>query len=137
VTHLFSNQLHLATQNTIIFARRGNKTKQHALRAAVEKGIQNFRKKYSGATLTKVDIDTKQSAQEIVLQAADYVLWAVQRAFEKGEMRYFNYMRDKIEIVWDLYDIEKFKQRQMDNKESTIYDRRKNPFDIKKASPLS
>lgn len=139
VGHLFSRQLHLATENTIIFARRGNKTRQHALRTAVEAGTQKFRDKYKGAAVTKVNIDTSQPAQEPVLQAIDYVLWAVQRAFERSEMRFFEYMRDKIELVWDVYDFKKLKQMQKskDKGLSVIYDRTKNPFDIKKVSPLS
>lgn len=104
VSHLFSRQLHLSTDNTIIFSRRGNKTRQHALRAAVERGTEKFRQKYKNAADTKVHIETNQSQQEPALQAADYVLWAVQRAFEKGEMRYYEYMRQKIELVWDVYD---------------------------------
>jgi hypothetical protein len=132
VSRLFTNQLHLAQENTIIFARRGNKAKQHALRAAVETGVEKFRSKYSGANITKINIETSQPLQEPVLQAADYVLWAVQRAFERSEMRYFDYMREKIEMIWDLFDYQKVKQGG-----STVYDRKKNPFSIEKASPLS
>lgn len=132
VSRLFSQQLHLSNSNTIIFARRGNKTKQHALRTAVQEGVAAFQEKYMHASVTKVDIETNQPAQEPVLQAIDYVLWAVQRAFERGEMRYFEYMRDKIELVWDIYD-----QKKEKDSGAAIYDRRKNPFDMKKASPLS
>jgi hypothetical protein len=132
ISRLFSAQLHLAHQNTITFARRGTKARQHSLRAAVESGVKKFRSKYASAMVTNVEIETRQPAQESVLQAVDYVLWAVQRAFEKGEMRYFEFMRDKIELVWDIYDIHKIGQ-----KESSVYDRKRNPFDIKKASSLS
>ena len=138
VSHLFSRQLHLATENTIIFARRGDKARQHALRAAVETGTEKFKQKYKNATATTVHIETSQSQQEPALQAADYVLWSVQRAFEKGEMRYFEYMREKIELVWDVYDFKKMTAiRKKTAKGSVIYDRKTNPFDIKKASPLS
>lgn len=135
VSRLFSRALHLAHENTIVFARRGNKAKQHSLRTAVQSGTDKFRKKFQGSTVTTVNIETSQPAQEPALQAVDYALWSVQRAFEKGEMRYFEYMRDKIELLWDLHDIEKIKLR--DPKQTTIYDRRRNTFDIKKASPLS
>jgi len=40
-------------------------------------------------------------------------------------------MRDKIEMVFDIYDYEVKKNS------SNYYDRSKNPFDIKKASSLS
>ena len=34
--------------------------------------------------------------------------WIVQRAFIKGEMRYFNYLKEKISLVFDIYDFEKY-----------------------------
>lgn len=34
-------------------------------------------------------------------------------------------------MVWDVFDFEKYT-----SKEGSIYDRKRNPFDIKKASPL-
>ena len=39
-----------------------------------------------------------------LLNVADYFCWAIQRVFEKGEMRYYNYLREKISLVVDLYD---------------------------------
>lgn len=138
VSNLFSRQLHLSKENTIVFARRGNKTRQHSLRAAVERGAEKFRQRYKTAESTIVHVETNQSQQEPALQAADYVLWAVQRAFEKGEMRHYEYMREKIELVWDIYDFKKLKGIKKGRaKGSVVYDRKKNPFDIKKASPLS
>lgn len=59
-------------------------------------------------------------------------MWSVQRAFERQEMRYFEFLRNKIELIWDVYDAKKYKL-----KENNVYDRRKNPFHITKASPLS
>jgi hypothetical protein len=35
-------------------------------------------------------------------------------------------------LVWDVFDFDKY-----ESKESCVYDRKRNPFDIKKASPLS
>jgi hypothetical protein len=34
---------------------------------------------------------------------------ARQGAFEKGEMRYYEYVREKTELVWDVYDFKKIK----------------------------
>jgi hypothetical protein len=131
-SHLFERQLHLASENTIIFARRGDKAKQHALRASVEAGVAAFRRKYPNAISTIVDVETAYSADEPLLQAADYALWSVQRAFERGEMRYFEYLRSKIELVWDVYDF-----AALQAKRQVMYTRRNNPFHIEKASPLS
>ena len=127
---LFERQLHLASQNTITFARRGNKVNQHALRAAVDAGIAAFRRKYPNATSTSVTLETAYSADDPLLQAVDYALWTVQRAFEKGEMRYFEFLAPKFEMVWDIYDFARQK-----TKGTSLYSRR-NTFHIEKVSPL-
>src|SRR5229473_1251788 len=132
VSNLFTNQLHLAHENTIIFARRGNKAKQQALRSAVELGVEKFRRKSTEAANTKVNIETSQPAQETVLQAADYVLWAVQRAFERGEMRYFEFMRDKIELVFDIYDYAVKKTAQIITTEARTHSTSKKPVPLAK-----
>jgi hypothetical protein len=129
-SHLFERQLHLASQNTIFFARRGNKMQQHALRGAVEAGVGAFRKKYPGAVATTVNIETAYSADEPLLQAADYALWAVQRAFERREMRYFDFIAPKVELVWDIYDFASLEAGR------PVIFTRKNPFHIEKVSSL-
>lgn len=133
ITRLFRNQLHLSTRIDITFSRRGTKAKQGRLRAAVERGAEEFRKKFKAQHINNtVNVHTNQPQQEPMLQVIDYLNWAVQRAYERGEMRYFEFVRDSCEMVWDMFDFKKIK-----NKEKCIYDRAKNPFDIKKASPLS
>ena len=129
-SRLFERPLHVALRNSITFARRGNKEKQHALRAAVEGGIAAFRDKYPAATTTSVTVETAYSADEPLLQAVDYALWTVQRAYEKGEMRYFEYLAPKFAMVWDIYDFERQKA-----KGTSVYTR-KDPFHIEKVSPL-
>jgi hypothetical protein len=129
---LFRGQLHLATENHIVFARRGNRARQHQLRSAVELSIRDFERNYHNSDETTVNVNTSQPAQEPVLQVIDYMNWAVQRAFERSEMRYFEFLRGKIEKVWDVYDIHK-----LQSNGNVVYDRKRNPFDIRKASPLS
>jgi hypothetical protein len=41
--------------------------------------------------------------QKVVLNIADYLCWSVQRIFERGETRYYDFMGDKIRLVVDLY----------------------------------
>lgn len=130
-SRLFERQLHLAHRNTITFARRGNKAKQHALRAAVEVGVAAFREKYPGALTTSVSVETALSADDPLLQAADYALWAVQRAYERGEMRYFEFLVQKFEMVWDIYDFATQKAK------GKCLFTRKDQFHIEKVSPLS
>ena len=45
---------------------------------------------------------------EPLLCIADYLCWAVQRVFERGEMRHYEFIRDKIALVVDLYDSEHY-----------------------------
>jgi hypothetical protein len=42
--------------------------------------------------------------QKPLLNVADYFCWAVQRVFEKGETRYYDYMKEQISVVIDVYD---------------------------------
>lgn len=129
-SRLFENVLHKAAQNEIIFSRRGNKVRQHALREAIQQGADRFRLKWKLEAATNIQISTTRPSVEPILQVIDYANWAVQRAFERGEMRYFDFLRNKYALVWDVFDRANYKNS------GNFYDRTKNPFDIKKASPL-
>lgn len=127
---LFENVLHIAAQNEIIFSRRGKKARLHALRAAIQQGVDRFRLKWKSEVTTDIQISTTRPSEEPVLQAIDYANWAVQRAFERGDMRYFDFLRNKYALVCDVFDRANYKNG------GNFYDRTKNPFEIKKASPL-
>lgn len=55
---------------------------------------------------------------------ADYLCWAVQRVFEQGDVRHYNYLAERIRLVVDLYDREKYANSR------NYYDRR-NPLTSK------
>jgi hypothetical protein len=42
--------------------------------------------------------------QAIGLQAVDYFLWALQRLYERGEERYWEYVGSKVSLVHDVDD---------------------------------
>lgn len=69
----------------------------------------------------------QRPVEEPCLQVIDYVNWALFRAFERGEMRYFNVIRDRVSLVVDIYDADRYPKN--------FYSSR-NPFDIKECSPL-
>ena len=52
---------------------------------------------------------------------SDYLCWAVQRVFEQGEVRHYNYLAERIRLVVDRYDREKYEG-------SRNYYDRKNPL---------
>lgn len=64
---------------------------------------------------------------EPCLQIIDYMNWAVYRAFVKREMRYYQFVQDKVSLLVDLYDYATYPKN---------WYSRDNPFDINKASPL-
>ncbi|MGH7454244.1 MAG: hypothetical protein ACRENG_23015, partial [bacterium] len=64
---------------------------------------------------------------EPCLQITDYMNWALQRVFTIGEMRYFNFVKEKVKLVWDVYDLAKYPKN---------YYHSGNPLDSKKISPL-
>lgn len=130
VGRLFQNETHKAEINNIFFSKRGNKIQQHTMRAAIEVGAERFRQKWGTSVSTQLNIKTLSSNQDFMLQVVDYANWAVHRAFEKGEMRYFNFLRNKYELILDLFDKKNYAGG------CNFYDRDKNPFEIKKASPL-
>ena len=39
---------------------------------------------------------------------ADYLCWSVQRVFERGEMRHYEFIREKVSLAVDLYDTAKY-----------------------------
>lgn len=131
VTRLFRNQLHLSTENYITFARRGTSPRQHALRSAVAKAAAECHKKLK-KNAPSIIVDTSQPVQEPCLQAIDYVNWAVQRAYEKKEMRFFEFLRGHIQLLRDIFDFVKYEKH-----EKCAYNRTDNPFHIEKTSPLS
>jgi len=130
VGKLFQNETHKAEINNIVFSKRGNKIQQHTMRAAIVAGVDRFRQKWGTDISTQLNIETLSSSHDFMLQVVDYTNWAVQRAFEKGEMRYFNFLRNKYELVLDLFDKKNYAGG------GNFYNRDKNPFEIKKASPL-
>lgn len=130
VGRLFQNETHKAQFNNICFSKRGNKIQQHTMRAAVQVGAERFRQKWGTDVSTQLNIKTLNSSQDFMLQVVDYANWSVQRAFERGEMRYFNFLREKFELVCDVFDKKNYKGG------GNFYDRNRNPFEIKKASPL-
>jgi hypothetical protein len=108
IGRLFENRLHRFSNNVIRFARRGKKARQHALRAAIEEGAKRFRTKWKTEIQTSVTIESTQPIQEPLLQVVDYTNWAVYRAFERGEMRYFDALRNHYELIVDVFDRDRY-----------------------------
>lgn len=127
VQRLFTNTLHKTEQNQIIFAKRGSRTRQEPLESAIRRGVRHFEEKWNTEVSTDVNISVQRPSGEPMLSVVDYVNWAVYRAFTRGEMRYFNSIRDRVSLLADLHDTVRYPGN---------WYNKKNAFDIKKITPL-
>ena len=127
IAKLFENKSHKADKSIIYFATRGNRTRQKPLEDAIEKATLTFKKKWNIEINGKINVLPQSPVGEPCLQIVDYMNWAVQRAFIKGEQRFYKLVEDKISYLVDIYDFDKYPKN---------YYSRKNTFDITKISPL-
>jgi hypothetical protein len=127
VAQLFENVLHRYQENTIYFAKRGSRDRQLPLSRAIQEGIRRFEEKWGHTVNTAFKVQAQTPGGEPCLSVVDYVCWAVYRAFTRGEMRYYKTIEEKVSLVVDLYDTDKYPEN--------WYNRR-NPFDVTKITPL-
>lgn len=127
IVKLFNNKLHLANKSVIYFEVRGSRSRQQPLDDAIQVAINTFEKKWGVKNDSEISVHPMSSVGEPCLQIVDYINWAVQRAYIKGDARYVKFMEDKISLICDVYDSDKY---------PNIYYGKSNKFDIKKISPL-
>jgi Protein of unknown function (DUF3800) len=125
VTKLFQNVLHRFEHNRIVFSKRGSRDRRKKLEHAIWRAKKRFEINHSlGIDCTRFTIMPETPLGEPCLSVIDYMNWAVHRAFVKGDMSQFEFVRPKVSYLRDIYDFT-----------AQPYSR-KNPFDIKKAAPL-
>jgi len=111
LSHLLKNKLELGGKLVLNIAQRGKSTKNHNLELALKKAESRFLNNKSNTekqVSTKIVFNVQNQKTEPLLNIADYFCWTVQRVFEKGETRYYDYLSDKISLVVDLYDSKKY-----------------------------
>lgn len=127
ITKLFQNQLHSSHQNIIYFSKRTNRARQQPLDEAIKKAVIAFENKWKIKIESEICVYAQNPKSEFCLQIIDYVMWAVQRAYVKKESRYYEFIKEKISLIADIYDFDKFGKN---------YYSRRNPFNLKKMSPV-
>jgi hypothetical protein len=127
VSKLLENRLHLYTNIDCYFSSMGNVVRQKTMQDAIQKAILTFETKWHTKNQNNIRVIIQKSSEEPLLQASDYVLWTIQRAYEKGEFRYYNYLKDKICLIHDVFDFEKYPKN---------YYSPKNPLEAKKIDPV-
>ena len=93
VKELFSKLHHMADEVQICFAKRGNKSRNAALRTALEQAATTFARSFGFNHPATNDVlsGTPQNCEG--LQAVDYYLWALQRFYERREERF-------LDLIW-------------------------------------
>jgi hypothetical protein len=104
VRRLFKNQLHKSRGYRIFFARRGKRDRTEALRSALETARQRFAQQHGITSETVIEVVTAGPPRCPGLQVADYLLWALQRLYERGEERYVDLLRPAFRLVHDIDD---------------------------------
>ena len=57
---------------------------------------------------SEVVFNVQNPRTEPLLCVPDYLGWTVQRVFERGDTRFYDFVRDRISLVVDLYDAENY-----------------------------
>ncbi len=127
VETLFQDMLHRYTHNHIYFAKRGSRQRTTPLAGAIQRSVGRFEEKWETVVDTIYEVYPQTPQGEPCLSVVDYMNWAVYRAYVRQEMRYYDFIGDRVSLLVDLYDNAKYPHN--------WYNRR-NPFNIAKASPL-
>jgi hypothetical protein len=127
LSHLLKNKLNKKERLVLYVAERGKSTKNNNLQLALEKAKQRLANSTNYKNIMKTEewwnldhlsrkdiqsnvvFNVSQPLKEPLLNIADYFCWTVQNVFEKGEMRYYNFLKEKISVVIDLYDTQNFR----------------------------
>ena len=109
LSHLLKSKLKLGQRLVITIAERGKTTRNHVLELAMVKARERFAKRRDLAEISsEVVFNVQNPRTEPLLCVPDYLAWTVQRVFERGEARHYDFVRERISLVVDLYDAEKY-----------------------------
>jgi hypothetical protein len=126
VSKLFENRLHLYKRIDIYFAEMGNTVRERNMQSALEEAMQSFRRKWDRENESEIRVFIQSPSQIPMLQVADYALWTINRAYERGDFRYYRFLSERIALVQDIFDTK--------NYPNTYYSP-KRPLDPEKISP--
>lgn len=109
LSHLLKTKLRFGQKVVLHIAARGHTTRATTFNLGLKKAMERSSKKWGPSTLTShVVFDVQTPRTEALLNVADYICWSVQRVFEKGEVRYYDFLKDRILRVVDLYDFSRY-----------------------------
>lgn len=104
VRRLFQQRLHAHDAYDIWFARRNKSDRTRILAETLIAVRDRFCEKNKLPAQSRIDVRSAYLADNAGLQAVDYFLWALQRAYERGEDRFARLVWEKIALVQDVDD---------------------------------
>lgn len=128
VSRFMKNRAHLNKEIDCYFSLMQNVVRCETMELAIKKATERFASAWGKEHDNSVRVIIQKSSELYSLQAVDYILWAVYQAFKHGKFRHYNYIRDKIDLIFDVFDFT-----------SSIhgaYYSKKNPLTPKKMRPL-
>lgn len=109
LAHLIKNRLKRAGTLVLNVAERGSSTREKVLTEALHLATERAARKWGTENLkARAVFNVQNPRTEPLLTVSDYLCWTVQRVFEQGDVRHYNYLAEKIRLVVDLYDREKY-----------------------------
>ncbi|MDR6803231.1 hypothetical protein J2Y45_000501 [Dyadobacter sp. BE34] len=111
LSHLLKNKLNKYDKLVLNIAKRSKCTTHANLQKGLNKSVErSIMRNPVGANDCEVVFNVQAPTSEPILNIADYFCWAIQRVFEKGETRFYDFISDKISQVIDVYDFDNFRQ---------------------------
>jgi hypothetical protein len=109
IPSLLHDRLHRDAEYHIHFAKRRASDRTEALVNAVAKARALFQTKWGIEGTSPISIYPRWPWEKgsVCIQAADYLLWALQRMYERGEDRYLDFVWPMVRLVRDLDDHQK------------------------------
>jgi len=112
----------------ILLSARGKNT-QARLKHAVSKALEGDNEKRKTPKEINYNCEILRSQDTPELSIIDYLMWALQRYILKNEPRYYMALKDKFDLVIDLYDFK-------NDNGGTNYYSKENYFSLENASPF-
>jgi hypothetical protein len=106
VKELFGKLHHMAEKVEICFAKRGDRSRNAALRDALELAAASFAQSFGFAHPATNEVISSTPLHCPGIQAVDYYLWALQRFYERGEDRFLDLIWPQVGEIHDLDRLE-------------------------------
>ncbi|MDX2246261.1 MAG: hypothetical protein SF052_05775 [Bacteroidia bacterium] len=109
LSHLLKNKINAYEQLVLNISHRSKCTTHTNLQKGLDKAIEiSLKKNPEKMNDCRVVFNVQYPTTEPILNIADYFCWSLQRVFEKGESRFYDFLQSKVSLVIDLYDLDNY-----------------------------